>query len=179
MKNVGAKGFTIVELLIVVVVIAILAAITIVSYNGITNQTHDTAIKGDLTNLRKKLELFNAQRGYLPPTNNDVNTAAEGFKASKGSYMVAPTTGHNLIYCMYNGGTPGVVVDYSIIAYSKSGKKFRITKDGNLQEYTTAWTDQTVACADSMTNYTNLSNYRGYALDDTTGGPWRAWVGGN
>ncbi|NCO10935.1 prepilin-type N-terminal cleavage/methylation domain-containing protein, partial [Candidatus Saccharibacteria bacterium] len=32
------NGFTIVELLIVVVVIAILAAITLVSYNGITGQ---------------------------------------------------------------------------------------------------------------------------------------------
>jgi prepilin-type N-terminal cleavage/methylation domain-containing protein len=32
------QGFTIVELLIVVIVIAILAAITIVAYNGITNR---------------------------------------------------------------------------------------------------------------------------------------------
>lgn len=35
LKETRAAGFTIVELLIVVVVIAILAAITIVSYNGI------------------------------------------------------------------------------------------------------------------------------------------------
>jgi len=48
------RGFTIVELLIVVVVIAILAAITIVSYNGITNKANDTAIQNDLDTLRKK-----------------------------------------------------------------------------------------------------------------------------
>jgi len=37
-------GFTIVELLIVVVVIAILAAITIVSYNGVQAQAKRSAI---------------------------------------------------------------------------------------------------------------------------------------
>lgn len=36
------KGFTIVELLIVIVVIAILAAITLVSYNGIQRRAHNT-----------------------------------------------------------------------------------------------------------------------------------------
>lgn len=38
------SGFTIVELLIVVVVIAILAAITVVAYTGIQNRTYDSGI---------------------------------------------------------------------------------------------------------------------------------------
>ena len=41
-------GFTIVELLIVIVIIGILAAITIVAYNGIQNRANDTVIKNDL-----------------------------------------------------------------------------------------------------------------------------------
>lgn len=45
MQRGRGKGFTIVELLIVVVVIAILAAITVVSYNGITAQAEDSALK--------------------------------------------------------------------------------------------------------------------------------------
>lgn len=40
--NQGKRGFTIVELLIVVVAIAILAAITIVSYTGITQRAKTT-----------------------------------------------------------------------------------------------------------------------------------------
>ena len=53
MKN--TNGFTIVELLIVVVVIAILAAITIVSYNGITTQANNSAVKSGLSTAAKKL----------------------------------------------------------------------------------------------------------------------------
>ena len=54
------KGFTIVELLIVVVVIAILAAITIVSYNGITNRANASAAASTAASLQKKAELYAA-----------------------------------------------------------------------------------------------------------------------
>lgn len=52
------QGFTIVELLIVVVVIAILAAITIVSYNGITNRANASAAASTAASLQKKAELY-------------------------------------------------------------------------------------------------------------------------
>lgn len=41
-------GFTIVELLVVVVVIGILAAIVTVAYNGITNQARGSSLQADL-----------------------------------------------------------------------------------------------------------------------------------
>ena len=47
------NGFTIVELLIVIVVIAILAAITIVAYNGIQERARITKIKADLNQISK------------------------------------------------------------------------------------------------------------------------------
>ena len=48
-----ASGFTIVELLIVIVVIAILATISIVAYNGIQNMAHDSVVQSDLTQFTK------------------------------------------------------------------------------------------------------------------------------
>ena len=50
------QGFTIVELLIVVVVIAILASITIVSYNGITQRAKAAALQSGVGQLTRRLE---------------------------------------------------------------------------------------------------------------------------
>ncbi len=51
------SGFTIVEPLIVVVVIAVLATITIVSFNGISTRAQETGFKTDLSSQNKKLEI--------------------------------------------------------------------------------------------------------------------------
>lgn len=49
------KGFTIVELLIVIVVIAILAAITIVAFSGIQDRARQSKINSDLGMLEKAI----------------------------------------------------------------------------------------------------------------------------
>lgn len=59
-------GFTIVELLIVIVVIGILAAITIVAYNGIQNRATDTAMASDVKTIQKALEAHKAIHGTYP-----------------------------------------------------------------------------------------------------------------
>ena len=56
-------GFTIVELLIVIVVIAILAAISIVAYNGIQQRSRDNIRKQDLSQLSKALQLYSVDKG--------------------------------------------------------------------------------------------------------------------
>jgi type II secretion system protein G len=62
------RGFTIVELLVVIVVIAILAAITIVAYNGIQTRAQFANTMSDLKSLQKVLELYRAQNGSYPST---------------------------------------------------------------------------------------------------------------
>ena len=51
------RGFTIVELLIVIVVIGILAAITIVAYNGVQTRARDAKRASDLSAVAKPLKL--------------------------------------------------------------------------------------------------------------------------
>lgn len=56
-------GFTIVELLIVIVVIAILAAVTIMSYNGITARAQQSKIAEDMANLQKAIVVARENTG--------------------------------------------------------------------------------------------------------------------
>ena len=60
------SGFTIVELLIVIVVIAILAAITIVAYNGIQARSRDATRSSDVAGIKKALELYKTDVGNYP-----------------------------------------------------------------------------------------------------------------
>ena len=62
-KQTKSRGFTIVELLIVIVVIAILAAITIVAYNGIQNRAKASSASTLAANIAKKAESYNAVKG--------------------------------------------------------------------------------------------------------------------
>lgn len=59
-------GFTIVELLIVIVVIGILAAITIVAYNGVQQRARDIDRKSDIAALVKAMTAWSTQTGKLP-----------------------------------------------------------------------------------------------------------------
>lgn len=75
------SGFTIVELLIVVVVIGILAAITIVAFSGIQNRARDTRRIDDASTIRKALELYRIDNGTYPSainSNMPVNANAPG-----------------------------------------------------------------------------------------------------
>lgn len=49
------SGFTIVELLIVVVITAILAAISVVAYNGVQSRTHLARLSSEASNISKKM----------------------------------------------------------------------------------------------------------------------------
>lgn len=70
------QGFTIVELLIVIVVIGILAAITIVAYNGIQNRAHAATAQSDLANAKKKFLLAQIDNGAYPTTTTDLSSSA-------------------------------------------------------------------------------------------------------
>lgn len=72
------KGFTIVELLIVVVVIAILAAITIVSYNGITTRATLSALQADLSQNAKTIASYQILNNTYPADQTAATLKASG-----------------------------------------------------------------------------------------------------
>ena len=68
-RSAKAQGFTIVELLIVIVVIAILAAITIVAYNGITERAKTSSRVSELSQWKRKSEVHKVQNNIECPEN--------------------------------------------------------------------------------------------------------------
>jgi general secretion pathway protein G len=69
------KGFTLIEMLIVIVVIAILALIVIPRLLGAGRKAKEATLKGDLHQLRNAIQQFEADCGDYPAALADLQTA--------------------------------------------------------------------------------------------------------
>jgi len=75
-KHKKQSGFTIVELLIVVVVIAILATITIVSFNGIQTRAKTAQTISAITAWSKAIKMYNSELGTWPTNHSCLGSTA-------------------------------------------------------------------------------------------------------
>jgi type II secretion system protein G len=68
------KGFTLVELLIVIVILGILAAIVISRFAGATKESKEANLKGNLRSMRSSLEIYkaNSSAGIYPVVLDDL-----------------------------------------------------------------------------------------------------------
>ncbi len=159
------SGFTIVELLIVIVVIAILAAISVVAYTGIQDRAIASAVKSDLANFAKKIEIakIDSSDGGYPA----VPTASMGIKTTKNMYQTDGRS--NWYYCATSDHT-----EYALgVIDSKNRQYFQSSIDGLSEGVSGIGAASTCSKASGGTSTTGYSI--GYAWGGTTG-TWNAWT---
>src|SRR5665648_7688 len=117
-------GFTIVELLVVIVVIGILAAITIVSYTGISSKATVASLVSDLDNASKQLKLYLVDNSKYP----------DSIALVSGSYCPTPA---DTRYCLkvssgtaftYTSNNSNNTKTFSLLA-TKGSTNYNITND--------------------------------------------------
>ena len=168
-----SRGFTIVELLIVIVVIAILASISIVAYNGVQNRAHDTAVQSDLKNYAEMFEIYHFDNSNNNYPWNGTTVGTVGAHVTKESYAVYPTVTRNFVYCTDSGYD-----NYALIAKSKSGNNFIIksTPDSTVEQYSVTWNNSTTAaslCAGLGAPFNSTNQQGGYYY---YGVGWESWT---
>lgn len=165
-----AYGFTIVELLIAIVVIAILAAISIVSYANISSRANDTAVQSDLQSLARKLSAYEAMNGSYPVQGSNSGAMPGGIKHAINRQ--AYSDGVNVYYCVVPSGTNA---RFALAAKSKSGEVFTY-RGGSLQSYSGQFNTGDVICS-NMGMPNSETGYE-YHYGRNTNSAWSSWTNG-
>ena len=143
-----SRGFTIVELLIVIVVIAILAAITIVAYNGIQQRAKVTTASAELRNLSTKADLLKVDSGTYPWLQTPPSPAIETILRNANLWDVTRPTGYpatggaqkQFIFCMVADGSRLAIIAFYIYPKLVMGGEILYVESGSVRQTTTTTT---------------------------------------
>lgn len=164
------SGFTIVELLIVIVIIGILTAIGTTVFASINNRAYDTSVQNDLNNIAKKLKLYHAEYGVYPVTAQLPNLGLKVDKSVYGSHYYSGSNGLNLVYCRMPAANP---TSFALVAFSRSGNGFQYSGTGQLGKYTGTKGGSLGICTDAGVAITGTE--RDWFFENNA---WQTYIGG-
>jgi general secretion pathway protein G len=103
------KGFTLVELLIVIVILGVLAGIVVFAVSGITDRGELAACKADVSSVQTASEAYYAKYGYWAPGYADDTTFTPTHVGLVPGFLkAAPNpTKYTITYVPGNGSVTG------------------------------------------------------------------------
>lgn len=141
------RGFTIVELLIVIVVIGILAAISFVSYSAVSQKALVASLQSDLTNAISKIEVYKASSAT---DSYPLDSVTAGIVSSNGSTITYKYQSGARGYCV-EASSSGLL--YSVTNLNTTPQSVSCTVNG-----LAAWWKFNGDMNDSSGNGKNLTN---------------------
>jgi len=124
----NAKGFTMIELMVVIVILGILAAIIAPRLVGRTDEARITKARVDITNLETALKLYKLDNGVYPTTEQGLQALVEAPETGttprnwrEGGYLEKNRVpkdpwGNDFVYL-----SPGVNGDFDLSSYGADG----------------------------------------------------------
>jgi len=123
------KGFTIVELLVVIVIIGILAAISVVVYNGIQQRARVTIAQSEMRSVSQAAQTFRVENDRGPTTAADFSNILK----KAGLYDATRTSAKSYAICGDANGYAFVAWNPVITGY-KNGDALYLYASGSSQQ---------------------------------------------
>jgi prepilin-type N-terminal cleavage/methylation domain-containing protein len=127
------RGYSILELLMVVVIIGILSMVAMTEYNKVHNRAYVGAAMNDLQVVRQSLSMYDAEWGTFPmdPANSVVQLAAMLVDPLGQPYMNQPSSRNFDQFTYIPPGGGDIYGDYNLIVICNDHWRTQILVHGN------------------------------------------------